>query len=565
VSADEVVVDETSASDPSSFKGEVMSGSNGVLPSLPDKPILRLSDAEFKETCETAEKILSPSVYAQAGSLVRIGYAYEVRDADSLTDKGRTIGQDGIERNTKQCFLIPVSKEFIERQLSGDAIIQKPMADGSLKRVSCPERLATNILRHGNSPHFRPLSGIARAPFLRSDGSVCDEPGYDPRSQALYIPTADFPELPTNVTEDDARDALSELLEPFSQFPFTNDAARSAHIAHILTEAARVALDRTPCFFYTAQYAGTGKSLLSEMAATITHGTEPALRDWLDEQEMRKSLFSSAVAGDRSIQFDNLPKGHKVRSATLCKFITARVSSERVLGETRNITVPNLAVVSINGNNINPVSDLARRSVVIRLDADMTSTELKARNFRIEDLRAYVLEHRVELLIAALTIIRGHRQSGHVGPTPMQSFEQWSRMVRDALLWLDMADPLETQQEEADDETSDLEEAFTLLAQQFAGREFMAQDISQLVNGLADTSGQLQGALMRAGCVESHNTAKVAYWLRDNRDMFGGGYKLISTASKHNGSGKKWQLKLRAPGATGSPPNDNSDLIGERS
>jgi hypothetical protein len=560
----EIVVDEGGAPDssPAAFAGQVMSGSSGdVIPSSLDKPVLRLVDAEFKENCETAEKILSASVYAQGGSLVRIGSAFEVRENDSLTDKGRTIGFDGIERNPKQAFLLPATREFIERQLSGDAIIEKVMADGSLKRVSCPERIANNILKHGNSPNFRPLSGIARAPFIRSgDGSVCDEPGYDARSQTLYIPTADFPDLPANVTKEDAEFALVDLLEPFTEFPFTTGGARSAFLAHILTEAARVSLDRVPCFFYTSQYAGTGKSLLSEMAATIVHGSEPALRDWVDEPEMRKTLFSSAVAGDRSIAFDNLPKGHKVRSSVLCKFITTRNSSERILGETRQITVPNLAVVSLSGNNCTAVSDLARRSLVVRLDADMTSAELKERRFLIEDLRSYVMEHRVELLMSALTILRGHLQSGHKSKkATMQSFDQWSRMVRDAILWLDQDDPLETQAEETDDETNSADEAFTLLAQHFGDREFMAGDISQLVNGLSDTNGTLQGALQRAGCDEPHSTVKAGFWLRDHRDTIGGGFKLVQVTSKHKGSGKKWMLKSRTP-----PPNGNlDDLTGD--
>ena len=561
MSADnDLIIDEGDVPDssPAAFAGQVMSGTSGdVLPSLPDKPTLRLNDAEFKETCEIAERILSPSVYAQGGNLVRIGHAFEVRESDALTDKGRTIGFDGIERNIKQAFILPVTKEYIERELSGLADIQKPMAAGGWKKVSCPERLANNILRHGNSSAFRPLAGIARAPFIRPDGSVADEPGYDARSQTLYIPNDAFPELAANVSKDDAHFALMELLDPFKQFPFTTDGARSAFLAHILTEAARVSLDRVPCWFYTAQYAGTGKSLLSEMAATIVHGTEPALRDWLDEQELRKSLFSSAVAGDRSIAFDNLPKGHKVRSATLCKFITTRTSNERVLGETRNITVPNLAVVSLSGNNCTPVSDLARRSLVVRLDADMTSAELKERSFQIEDLRHYVLEHRVELLMATLTILRGHIQSGHKSTkVPMQSFEQWSRMVRDALLWLDLDDPLETQAEEADDETGSANEAFALLAQHFGDRDFLASDISQLVNGLSDTSSTLQAALLKAGCDESHSTSKTGYWLRDHRDTICGGFKLVQITSKSHGGGKKWRLKSRT-----QPASD--DLTGD--
>jgi putative DNA primase/helicase len=549
-----------------SFQSEMMTGSTGdVLPPLPDKPILRLDDANFKGTCETAEKILAPYIYSQGGGLVRIGTAYEVREDDTLTEDGRSIGPDGVGRNPGQCFLIQVTREYIERELSGLAIIEKVMADGKVKRVSCPERIANNILRHG-SPNFRPLAGIACAPFLRSDGSICSEPGYDAKSQTLYAPTADFPELPSTVTKEEAQDALAVLLEPFDEFPFATDGARSAFVAHILTEAARPALDRVPIFFYTASYAGSGKSLLSEAPSIIVHGVEPALRDWVEPEEMRKTLFSSLVAGDRSIAFDNLPRGYNIRSAPLAKFVTQRFATERKLGETQHLAAINLATVSLTGNNLTPAGDIARRSLAIRLDGDVPASELSKRVFKIKSPRQYVLKHRVELMTAALLVLRGHQQSGYTSELPsLPSFESWSGVVRDALLWLGVADPLETQVAEADDETNHLEEAFKLLVQVFAGRELTASDIAAYVSGMLGADGVLSGALIKAGCTEPHSSLKVGYWLRDKRDMFGAGHKLVrSNDGGHKGSGSKWSLQPRAPSSAASIASydANLDLVG---
>ena len=75
-------------------------------------------------------------------------------------------------------------------------------------------------------------------------------------------------------------------------------------------------------FWYTAQYAGTGKTLLSETPALIVHGVEPAGRPWVtnNHEELRKTLLASLIAGDRSIGFDNLPNGTKARSPELCAF-----------------------------------------------------------------------------------------------------------------------------------------------------------------------------------------------------------------------------------------------------
>jgi putative DNA primase/helicase len=560
MSAD-IHVDEGDAGLPeNSFpRGEKMHGSTGdAVPPLPDKPILRLDDADFKGTCERAEDILSPHVYSHGGGLARIGTAHDVRENDTLTEDGRTIGRDGARRSPTQSHLIPVTSEWIERELSGLATIEKVMADGKVKRVSCSPRLAKNILHHG-SPRFRELAGISTAPFLRADGSICDEPGYDERSRVLYAPNADFPPIPDTVSKDEAADALGALVDVVSEFPFASESALSAAIAQILTEPARAALDRVPIFLDTSQYAGSGKSLFNEVVSLIGHGVEPALRDWpTNDEEMAKSLLASVVGGDRNISFDNLPRGYKVRSGSLAKFATQLYATGRKLGESRNISATNLATVSITGNNITPAGDIARRSVVIRLDGDVPASELAKRVFKIKNLRQYVRAHRAELLTAALTVLRGHRQSGHKSEfPPLPSFENWSSTVRDALLWLGMADPLETQAAEGDDETSHHEEAFKLLVQVFAGREFMAADIAAYVNGMLGADGALSGALIKAGCAEPHNSLKVGYWLRDKRDMFGAGHKLVRSNDGHKGNGSKWQLKPRA-----SSFGANLDLVG---
>jgi putative DNA primase/helicase len=334
---------------------------------------------------------------------------------------------------------------------------------------------------------------------------------------------------------------------------------------HILTEAARLALDRVPCFFYTAQYQGTGKSLLSEMPATIVHGVEPALRDWVEGDELRKTLFSSVICGDRSIAFDNLGEGAKVRARELCKFITEAAAADRKLGESKILTAVNRAVVSLSGNNINPTGDLSRRALVVRMDANMTLEELKARVFEIENLRGHILERRPQLLDAALTIIRGYQQQhGHNGPPAMQSFENWSRMVRDPLIWLGMEDPLETQKQETEDDSGHIDDAFKLLARQYADRDFTATDVARIVGGLTDANGELGKTLIQAGCAEPNDTTKLGYWLRACRDKRGAGVKLVKGGSKYKGSGNIWRFEaIRKAQNPAAVPTDepNGDLI----
>ena len=383
------------------------------------------------------------------------------------------------------------------------------------------------LLELGSWNILRPLDAIARAPFIRADGSICDTAGYDRRSRVLYVPGATYPAIPAVPSKDQAGAALRRIRGVFNQFPWKEPASESAFLSHILTEAARLAIDCSPMFFYTAPSAGTGKGLLSKVASTIVHGTVPALRAWVsDGDELRKVLFAALLAGDRSLLFDNVPSGFKTRAPELCGFITAETYNGRKLGESESHSVPNRAVLSATGNNIEPVGDMARRCIVIRLDAN--TERLKERRFEIENLQAYVLANRPELLIHALTIIKAYHVAGGMpeAPVMLPSFERWSKLVREPLIWLGMDDPCNTENE-TDDETKSLGAVFAALASHFGDREFTANDVTRVVGGLLDTNGELITAMQQSGCSEPASPLKVGYWLRGERDKISDGWKLV--------------------------------------
>ena len=57
--------------------------------------------------------------------------------------------------------------------------------------VNPPLSLAENVLAQ-TTWDLPPLAGIARAPILRHDGTICTEPGYDPVSRLVYCPDPDL-------------------------------------------------------------------------------------------------------------------------------------------------------------------------------------------------------------------------------------------------------------------------------------------------------------------------------------------------------------------------------------
>lgn len=492
------------------------------------RPMIRISGAEFSNITKQLEEILSPHVYTQGSHLVRTTEAHD----------------DGaIRRNAAAVMLIPATPGWARIRFGELCDFLKYVArqDEWVPVAPSLEHIGA-LMDRGSWTTLRPLDAIARAPFLRDDGSICDAPGYDAASRTLYVPSIEFPPIPEHPTREDALAALARLREPFNEFPWKEAASESAFVSHILAEAARLAMERCPMYFYDAPMAGTGKSTLQEMAARIVHGTEPALRPWVaDEDELRKSIYACLMAGDRSIWFDNLPDGVKVRSSVLEAFLTSAVWKDRKLGESVTTGIPNKTVLVASGNNLTPVSALARRSLVIRLDAN--TENLRERVFKIENPRRYVMEHRAQLLVDALTIIRAYINLDHIAgmPVTLPSFERWSRLARDPLIWLGMADPVITQLNETDDETKNVGPIFERLASNFGDRAFTAGDMARVVGSLSDTNSELSDSLMQMGCAEPNNPIKIGYWLRASKDKIGGGYKLMHDG--HNKFGVRWKLQ----------------------
>lgn len=508
-----------------------------LLAPAPARPTIRIIGGELHNYAREAEALLSKELYAQGSHLVRVGEASELPDA--------TVKEGDRGREARQPVLIEATMAYLERRLTELVRFEKyNKTQEEWLPIDCPIALAGNIVNQRAWPIMRKLAAIATAPFMRRDGTVCDVSGYDPSSAVLYSPNAEFLKVAEEPTPAEAARALDVLREPFLQFPFANEHSESAFLAHILTEVARPALETSPLFWYSAPKAGTGKSLLADMPALITHGVLPARSVWVgDTEEMRKNLYSALLIGDRSITFDNVPTGHTVRSSVLCGFLTSEIHRDRKLGESNARGIVNRAVVTCSGNNATPGGDLARRTVVIVLDANMTSDELRSRTFKVRHLPTYVREHRIELLHAALTILRAAIVHGKIKETPMPSFERWSDIVREALLFLGLADPLGNQDAETEEDGGGVNEVFISLAKVIGtDKPFSSRQLVEALTSMNAMDDGLIQQLASAGCEAPTDATKVGYWLKRYRNVIAGGYKLVQgEINKHEGT-RRWKL-----------------------
>lgn len=499
-----------------------------VIPDAPTKPIVQLIDRNFSAIIDRLEEVFKPEVYTQGVYLTRLMPGHE---------------DDEIQRSVEQLMLVPVTKAYARKRAGEIATFMKfAPVKGTWYETSPSAEHVNAMIEQGAWRRLRPLDAIARAPFIRRDGSICDRAGYDRVSRVLFVPSAEYPAIPRDPGHADALSALERVREVFHQFPWTADVFESGFLAHVLSEVGRLAFNRSPMFFYNAPSSGTGKTLLQKAASIIAHGSIPALRPWVSNaDEIRKTIYASLLAGDRSLLFDNVPDGFKIRSSELCAAITAESWQDRKLGASEVHVVPNRAVFSASGNNVNPAGDLARRSIIIRLDAN--TEHLEQRRFDIEDIEEYLIRNRPALLVDVLTVIRAYHDQPDQAltmPVKLPSFEQWSHFVREPLIWLGQPDPVETQKREADDDKKNLGATFEMLRARFGGGEFSALLIAHTAGGLADQAGQLTQAMMGAGCAEPNSPSKVGYWLRSARDKVFNGYKLVTVG--HTSVGVQWKF-----------------------
>jgi putative DNA primase/helicase len=320
------------------------------------------------------------------------------------------------------------------------------------------------LLERPGSP-FPPLEGIVCAPTLRPDGSLITRPGYDP-STGLYLDLGGltYPQLRARPTLDDARTSLGTLQEILTDFPFLAPAHFSGAIAALLTIVARYAIrGNTPLFAVRSTTPASGKGLLID-AITIAATGAAASRfpQVVDPDEERKRLFALALAGDVCGHIDNVNR--PLGSAALDMALTTRTYSDRILGKSETHTAPWNVVLFASGNNMLFQGDTARRVVPIDLDPAVEKPEERS-NFRHAPLLPWVRDQRPQLVVAALTLLRAFFAADcpQAALAPLGSFEEWSTLVRQALVWAGEDDPCEGRKDIAAESDPKIERFQTLL------------------------------------------------------------------------------------------------------
>jgi hypothetical protein len=146
-----------------------------------------------------------------------------------------------------------------------------------------------------------------------------------------------------------------------------------------------------------------------------------------DEDEWRKRITAKLSGGSPFVLIDNLRR--RLDSAAVSAGITSTTWEDRILGVSVMARLPVRCVWLATGNNPAVSTEIARRTVRIRLDAKLDRPWLR-NGFRHANLRHWASEHRAELVWAALTMIRAWIVVGRpAGKTTLGMFERWSEVM----------------------------------------------------------------------------------------------------------------------------------------
>ena len=416
---------------------------NGDIPSRPATIQVRAGyGPEMTDIAEAALMEHDPGIFQRSGYLCRIA-----------RQQAATVR--GITRPTGAVTIAALDVDFLLDRLNrAVAWTRYNKKADEWAAANAPRMVATTLLARSGLWQFPVLIGVVAAPTLRPDGSILDRPGYDPAT-GLYFDAQGvaFPAILARPIYEQARVALDLLIDEVLArpcinsdrpedrgFSFASASDRSAALAAILTALVRHSLPTAPLFLFNATRPASAKSLLADCVSLIATGrTATVFELGEDPDEVEKRLLAVLLAGDPVINLDNLEQ--PLGGSGLCKTLTAETITGRILGVSKNATVPTITTWLATGNNVTVIGDMTRRTVVCNLDPQSEAPQSRQYD---RNLAMWIPEHRPRLAAAALTVLRAYIVADR--PTqpypPMGSFEEWDATIRRALTWLGEADPL---------------------------------------------------------------------------------------------------------------------------
>lgn len=492
---------------------------------------------------QPCDNSIQPSIYVVQGKIGEVIDAVEELLAISgrFFQRGGQIVEISPDAFGSGCEVKVVNVDSLQVNLASmSQWWRQESRSGQWKPCDPISKVCRLVINGSTFRHLKPLKGIVNQPHLRPDGSLCLSAGYDVATGLFGVFDARAIKVDPEPTLEAAHAAVAELEGLLNEVGFASDRDKSATLAAILTAAVRPSLPNAPMFLITAHQPGSGKSYLCDLISLFA-GPKPSSKASFpaSNEECGKLLLSQLMRAPAVVEFDNVTTDIKTFDK-LCTALTSEHIEGRVLGTSSTAGVGTRALFLGSGNNVKPVGDMLRRTMVIHLDPKLEtpSTRKFARPHLLEDVR----RERTRYVTAALTVVRGWLTSGTTTAPcrPLGSFGDWSRWCRESLIWLGFEDPAAGLFDGLESDPEKL-----LIGRVLAGWNARYGSSSVMVRRvvpetmLPEADEDFREALIEAsGGIDSINVRKLGHWLSRQEGRVVNGLRLIK--ARKTGSAQSW-------------------------
>jgi putative DNA primase/helicase len=347
--------------------------------------------------------------------------------------------KDGVLVRATQRDLEPYDRYSLREESSRAAQFARMTSAGATNPIYPPLEIMDSLLRrdpilYEGAPR---VSAVVDVPIVTPDEELIFEPGIDNDSGIYYRPAPGLAELDWFAAEsvDDVTDARDLILtELLGDFDFETPASKANALGLVLLPFVRHLIgDRpTPLHVAMAQQAGSGKTFLIQACLIPGCGLVGMAPEPRDDEELRKLITASLLSARPAVVFDNV--NETLASGTLASALTSRVWQDRILGQSKEVSLPIRCIWATTGNSWNASHELVDRVCPISLLPPEGRDVARRRGpsaFRHPDLHGWALEHRVELVQACLTLVKHWLD----GPARLDLHGSFIRQHRDEEGW----------------------------------------------------------------------------------------------------------------------------------
>jgi hypothetical protein len=406
---------------------------------------------------------------------------------------------------------------------------------------------------------FPRLRHITRTPFVRPDGSVCQSAGYDEATQTYLVlgPELEGIQVPDDPTPDEIMSAVKLLRVEWLgdlMAAMESPADEANLLATMLTPFVRGMVPLSPLAVVNGLQMGVGKNLTADLISILTTGVPAQPLPYSREDDENRKVITAAFRSGRTLfVFD---EAHVIEGAALARAITSMTYTDRVLGVSTNAEFPNAVTWMALGNNVAINGDMSRRAYIIRMAPKVANPQDRsADEFRHPDIKGWTVEHRAELVQAALTLVRAWFAAGqpqNAAGRRMGSFEQWGGMLGGILDVAGVPDFLGNLLEwrsETDYERAYWTQHLVWLFSIFGDAEFTVAEVVKAMGKGAPGTVEHPPKLSDHSAPDYRRQLGQAYGRQ--RDKVSDGYQLVRV-SQSASHGNRWAVRV-LPGTDTTP------------